>query len=252
MNRGGPVWITRARPGALATAERVRDLGFEVLVDPLLVVETLDAELDLSHVTALAFTSANGVEAFARLSDARGLPVFAVGRATAKAAHVEGFASVSSADGDVEDLCDLIAAGAAGPVLWAGAKEPAGDLVGMLRGCGVMAKAWRSTRPSTARRRRRDIGAAGCADDGVAPLATRGPCSRGDSNQATRASPAVSLPFRSRRRTVARGRRTRVCDLRAASGRIRAAGTAQSLSTALRSIAAWGTNGPHERRSRSR
>jgi uroporphyrinogen-III synthase len=140
MNRGGPVWITRARPGALATAERVRDLGFEVLVDPLLVVETLDAELDLSHVTALAFTSANGVEAFARLSDARGLPVFAVGRATAKAAHVEGFASVSSADGDVEDLCDLIAAGAAGPVLWAGAKEPAGDLVGMLRGCGVMAK----------------------------------------------------------------------------------------------------------------
>jgi len=140
MTAGAPVWITRARPGALATAERVRDLGFEVLVDPLLVVETLDAELDLSRVTALAFTSANGVEAFARLSDARGLPVFAVGRATAKAAHVEGFASVSSADGDVEDLCELIAAGASGPVLWAGAKEPAGDLVGMLRGCGVMAK----------------------------------------------------------------------------------------------------------------
>jgi len=139
MDAGAPVWITRARPGALATAERVRDLGHEVIVDPLLAVETLDAELDLSHVAALAFTSANGVEAFARLSDARGLPVFAVGRATAKAAQVEGFASVSSADGDVEDLCELIAAGASGPVLWAGAKEPAGDLVGMLRGCGVMA-----------------------------------------------------------------------------------------------------------------
>jgi uroporphyrinogen-III synthase len=140
MAERAPVWITRARPGALATAERVRDLGYEAIVDPLLVVESLHAELDLSHVTALAFTSANGVEAFARLSDARGLPVFAVGRATAKAAHVEGFASVSSADGDVEDLCALIAAGASGPVLWAGAKEPAGDLVAMLRGCGVMAK----------------------------------------------------------------------------------------------------------------
>lgn len=140
MSAGAPVWITRARPGALATAERVRGLGFEAIVDPLLAVEALHAELDLSRVAALAFTSANGVEAFARLSDARGLPVFAVGRATAKAAQAEGFASVSSADGDVEDLCALIAAGASGPVLWAGAKEPAGDLVGMLRGCGVMAR----------------------------------------------------------------------------------------------------------------
>jgi uroporphyrinogen-III synthase len=141
MGQGAPVWITRARPGALATAERVAALGFEPIVDPLLAIETLEAEIDLSHVKALAFTSANGVEAFARLSDERALSVFAVGRATAKAAQGEGFASVSSADGDVEDLCDLIAAGASGPVLWAGAKEPAGDLVGMLHGCGVMAKA---------------------------------------------------------------------------------------------------------------
>jgi uroporphyrinogen-III synthase len=140
MDAGDPVWITRARPGALATAERVAALGFEAIVDPLLSVEPLDAEIDLTHVAGLAFTSANGVEAFARLSGDRSLPVFAVGRATAKAAHGAGFASVSSADGDVEDLCRLVAAGAAGPVLWAGAKEPAGDLVGMLRGCGVMAK----------------------------------------------------------------------------------------------------------------
>jgi uroporphyrinogen-III synthase len=140
MDRGAPVWITRARPGALGTAERVAALGFEVIVDPLLAIEFLDVEIDLSHAAALAFTSANGVEAFARLSDERRLPVFAVGRATAKAAQSEGFTSVSSADGDVEALCDLIAAGAAGPVLWAGAKEPAGDLVGMLRGSGIMAK----------------------------------------------------------------------------------------------------------------
>lgn len=140
MDQGAPVWITRARPGALATAERVEALGFTPIVEPLLAVELLNAELDLSHVAALAFTSANGVEAFARLSDARGLPVFAVGRATAKAAQDVGFSGVSSADGDVEDLCDLIAAGAPGPVLWAGAREPAGDLVGMLRGRGGMAK----------------------------------------------------------------------------------------------------------------
>jgi uroporphyrinogen-III synthase len=140
MGEGAPVWITRARPGALATADRVAALGFAPVVDPLLTVEALDIEIDLSHVEALAFTSANGVEAFTRLSDARGLPVFAVGRATARAAEAAGFVSVASADGDVEDLGRLIAGSASGPVLWAGAKEPAGDLVGLLRGRGVMAK----------------------------------------------------------------------------------------------------------------
>ena len=140
MGEGAPVWITRARPGALATADRVAALGFTPVVDPLLTVEALDVEIDLSHVETLAFTSANGVEAFARLSDARDLPVFAVGRATAKAAEAAGFASVGSADGDVEDLGRLIASSASGLVLWAGAKEPAGDLVGLLRRHGVMAR----------------------------------------------------------------------------------------------------------------
>lgn len=139
MDKGAPVWITRARPGAEATAERVRALGFGVILDPLLAVAPLDVELDLEHVSALAFTSANGVEAFARLHDVRHLPVFAVGRATAQAAQGVGFASVSSADGDVEDLARLVVGAAGGPVLWAGAREPAGDLVGLLRDCGVMA-----------------------------------------------------------------------------------------------------------------
>ena len=139
MSGGAPVWITRARPGAEATAERVEALGFNALIDPLLAVEPLDVDLSLDHVSALAFTSANGVEAFARLSDHRHLPVFAVGRATARAAQGVGFVSVSSADGDVEDLARLVVGAAGGPVLWAGAREPAGDLVGLLRDCGVMA-----------------------------------------------------------------------------------------------------------------
>lgn len=139
MEAGAPVWITRARPGAEATAGRVRALGFTPIIDPLLAVEALDVDLDLDHVAALAFTSANGVEAFARLSDQRRLPVFAVGRATARAAEGAGFPSVTSADGDVEDLARLIVGAAGGPVLWAGAKEPAGDLVSLLRDCGMMA-----------------------------------------------------------------------------------------------------------------
>ena len=137
MRPPAPVWITRARPGALATAERVSALGREAIVDPLLTVEPLEVALDLSPFSNLAFTSANGVEAFARLTGERGLPVFAVGDATAKAARARGFADVSSADGDVGDLGALIAAKARGPVLWAGAASPAGDLVGRLRARGV-------------------------------------------------------------------------------------------------------------------
>ncbi|MGH1560167.1 uroporphyrinogen-III synthase [Caulobacter segnis] len=137
MEEGAPVWITRARPGALATAERVAALGFEAIVDPLLAVAFLDAEPPTSPTSQPWPSPAPTASRPSRgWSDERGLPVFAVGRATAKAAQDAGFVSVSSADGDVEDLCDLIAAGAPGPVLWAGAREPAGDLVGRLRGRG--------------------------------------------------------------------------------------------------------------------
>ena len=81
------IWITRAQPGADATAARVHALGHTTLVAPLLAVEMLEnAEVDLRDVGALAFTSANGLRAFTRLSADRSLRVFAVGAATALAA----------------------------------------------------------------------------------------------------------------------------------------------------------------------
>ena len=89
------IWITRAQPGADATAERVRALGHDAVVAPLLAVQVLpDVEIDLRGVAALAFTSANGVRAFADANGERGLKVFAVGAATAQAARKAGFKSV--------------------------------------------------------------------------------------------------------------------------------------------------------------
>ena len=140
MGEGAPVWITRALPGAEATAAKVAALGFTPVVDPLLEVAPSAASIDLAGVSALAFTSVNGVQAFSALSDARALPVFAVGRATASAAREAGFAQVASADGDVDDLARLVVAAAPGLVLWAGAREPAGDLVGTLNEAGVAAR----------------------------------------------------------------------------------------------------------------
>ena len=135
------VWITRAEPGASATARRIEAMGWTPLVDPLLEARPIvDVTLDLAGIAALAFTSAQGVRAFAALSDAR-LPAFAVGDATAEAARAAGFTSVQSADGDVADLATLIAGADPGPILHAGALRPAGDLVGNLTAQGLSARA---------------------------------------------------------------------------------------------------------------
>jgi uroporphyrinogen-III synthase len=138
------IWITRTQPGADLTAERVRALGHEPLIAPLLAVRPIeDAEVDLSGVSALAFTGANGVRAFAERCGERRLKVFAVGAATAQAARAAGFGTVLSAEGDVDALAEGIAARRnelRGVVLHPGAREPAGDLVGALETLGVAAR----------------------------------------------------------------------------------------------------------------
>ncbi len=138
------VWITRAEPGASATAERVQALGYQAVVAPLLTLQPLTGvRVDLSGVAALAFTSANGVRAFADICGERSLRVFAVGVATAQAARKAGFRAVLSADGDVGALVNGIASRRKeliGTVLHPGALEVAGDLVGGLEAQGVPAR----------------------------------------------------------------------------------------------------------------
>lgn len=138
------IWITRARPGAEATAERVRALGFEPVVAPLLTVRALgEGPIALAGVGAIAFTSANAVAAFSARSNARSLPVFAVGDATGAAARQAGFSAVVSAEGDVNALAAAIAARAGtftDAVLHPAAAEPAGDLAGELGALAIEAR----------------------------------------------------------------------------------------------------------------
>ena len=139
------IWITRAQPGAEATAARVRALGHTPFVAPLLAVRMVeDPQIDLEGVKALAFTSANGLRAFAQACADRSLQVFAVGAATAQAAREVGFRRVLSADGDVAALAEGIAARRneiGGAVLHPGAAELAGDLAGALARAGVEVRA---------------------------------------------------------------------------------------------------------------
>lgn len=104
--------VTRPLPDAETTADRLRRLGHEVMVEPLLraaflpLTETVDP-------TALAVTSRNGVRALAAWPQSeawRKLPLFAVGAATAAAAREAGFLDVRSADGDGAALAEMIIA----------------------------------------------------------------------------------------------------------------------------------------------
>lgn len=130
IRMSGPrVWITRAQPGADRTADRLAALGFAPVVAPLLEIQAIEqAEPDLEGVDVLAFTSINGVAAFAALTARRDRPVMTVGDATAQAARAAGFVHVRSAAGDLSALADLIAAQASGLVLAPGAETPAGDI----------------------------------------------------------------------------------------------------------------------------
>ena len=141
------VLLTRPAEDAAPLARRLEALGHRALREPLLTIRYLDsAAVDLSGVQALAFTSANGVRALIRArADAptAGLPVFAVGAATAAAAREAGFASVTAGAGDVESLARVIVAQAltgAGAILHIAGRERAGDLVAALQDAGFTAR----------------------------------------------------------------------------------------------------------------
>lgn len=104
-----PVWITRTDTSAATSAKAIRAAGFTPLIAPLLkltVASTPASAPPDDH--ALAFTSPNGVRAFASLSNRRHWPVFTVGDATAQLCRDYGFETVHSASGDVEALEKLI------------------------------------------------------------------------------------------------------------------------------------------------
>src|SRR5580704_6305794 len=101
--------ITRPRAEAEALAALLGARGIETVIEPLIEIAHGAAILpELIGVQAILCTSANGVRALARASAERGLPVLAVGDATAARARAEGFRRVESAGGDVEDLAYLV------------------------------------------------------------------------------------------------------------------------------------------------
>ena len=163
------VLITRPRADAEKLAAILRAQGVESVVAPLLTIRALpSATVDLEGVQALLFTSANGVRAFARRSGARGLPVFAVGDATAQAAREAGFERVESASGAVDDLAALVRGRldpAQGALVHAAGADVAGDLAGTLAGAGFAVR--RITLYRAVRARRLPVAAARALAEGT-------------------------------------------------------------------------------------
>jgi uroporphyrinogen-III synthase len=104
--------VTRPEPDASRQAEKLRAMGHEPVLAPLLTIEMLPGvALRLDGAQAVIVTSRNvlrAVAARAELIEARDLPLYAVGDATARAAAELGFRQIVAGPGTGEQLADLI------------------------------------------------------------------------------------------------------------------------------------------------
>ena len=104
------ILVTRPLPGGEATAARLRALGHDVVLAPLMATEAIDWQPPETPQAAIMLTSAFA----ARLAGPaaavyHGLPAFTVGAATAKAAAEAGFIDVRDGGGTVQALIDNVA-----------------------------------------------------------------------------------------------------------------------------------------------
>ncbi|MGG5888305.1 uroporphyrinogen-III synthase [Falsiroseomonas sp. HC035] len=124
--------MTRPEPGGAETMARLRALGFRALAMPALVLRP--RRFALPQCQAVLLTSRAAARALP--PQPRGLPLLAVGEATAEAARAAGWADAMAASGTAEDLARLAAHRldpAAGPLLLAVGQGYALDLAADLR-----------------------------------------------------------------------------------------------------------------------
>jgi len=103
------VFVFRPRPDAERTARAIADHGFEPVLAPLFDVVRLPGAAPEGAFDAIVLTSGNAVPALSEgPADWRDLPVFTVGARTAAKVREAGLEDARSADGDRNDLIELI------------------------------------------------------------------------------------------------------------------------------------------------
>lgn len=103
--------VVRPEPGAAATAAKLRALGHEAIVVPLLATEALDWTPPAALPDGVIITSAAAVRHAGPAAAAlRHLPLFCVGEATARAARDAGWRAVAAGPGTLQGLLDQLSA----------------------------------------------------------------------------------------------------------------------------------------------
>jgi uroporphyrinogen-III synthase len=134
--------VLRPEPEASDTAARLRALGHQVLVAPMLTIAFASPPTETPPPGAIVFTSRNAVRAVRAWPEAaawRAVPAFAVGSETAALAGAAGFSDVHAGRGDALLLAKTIATHldpGIGEILYPAARETAADLDGRLRAAG--------------------------------------------------------------------------------------------------------------------
>ena len=133
------LWLTRTQPFADESAARLRSMGYEVCVAPLL--ETLERPLPSRLPTPealLIFTSRKAVMVFSKLISGRDCECLCVGDATADAARTAGFKQVHSAQGSAYNVTTWIENNISveRPLYHASSAYPRGEIIERLQKAG--------------------------------------------------------------------------------------------------------------------
>jgi len=133
--------LTRPSGEARRTARELDARGWDALIAPVMEIKRLpDVPAEAGDATALIFTSAAGVHAWAEGAGRTDLPVWTVGDATARAAREAGFVRVVSSGGNAGDLVQYLVdarKAADGPALHVSGLHVAGDVTGDLTRAGL-------------------------------------------------------------------------------------------------------------------
>ena len=150
MKEGAGILVTRPEPGGAETAARLAALGFQPILAPSLVLTP--RPVILPRCQAVLLTSRAGARALP--APIPGLPVLAVGGATAALARAAGWTPVLAAEGNAESLTALAMKHldpAGQPLLLAVGAGYALDLAQVLRAAGfrVIRRVAYSAAPAT-------------------------------------------------------------------------------------------------------
>lgn len=105
----GAILVLRRPEDSAEIMDKIQSYGYDVMAEAVLSITYLEADYSIARGDCtLVFTSAHGVEAFAKACPFRGNKVFAVGPNTAEAALAAGFEAIETGAGTVEALAPML------------------------------------------------------------------------------------------------------------------------------------------------